>query len=41
MDDTTATSSDVKLPEKPELASLGVAAAAEAVRTGEITSEFT
>jgi mandelamide amidase len=40
MDDTTATSSDVKLPEVPELTSLGVAAAAEAIRTGEITSEF-
>jgi indoleacetamide hydrolase len=40
MYNTTATSSDVKLPEKPELASLGVAAIAAAIRTGEITSEF-
>jgi indoleacetamide hydrolase len=40
MDDTTATSSDTKLPEVPELTSLGVAAVAAAIRTGEMTSEF-
>lgn len=40
MYDTTATFSGAKLPEAPELASLGVAAAAAAIRTGEITSEF-
>lgn len=40
MDDTTATSSNAKLPEVPELTSLGVAAAAAAIRTGEMTSEF-
>jgi Asp-tRNA(Asn)/Glu-tRNA(Gln) amidotransferase A subunit family amidase len=40
MDDTTATSSDAKLPEASELTSLGVAAIAAAIRTGEMTSEF-
>jgi Amidase len=39
MDDTIATFSDIKLPEAPELTSLGVAAVAAAIRTGEITSE--
>src|SRR5262245_41792421 len=39
MDDTTATSSHVALRETTDIASLGLAAAAAAVRNGDITSE--
>jgi Asp-tRNA(Asn)/Glu-tRNA(Gln) amidotransferase A subunit family amidase len=39
MYDTTVTSRAIKLPEASELPSLGVAAVAAAIRTGEITSE--
>jgi Asp-tRNA(Asn)/Glu-tRNA(Gln) amidotransferase A subunit family amidase len=39
MDDTTTTSSHAAPPEVPDFAFLGLAAAAEAIRSGEITSE--
>jgi mandelamide amidase len=39
MDDTTATSSHTTPPAAPDFASLGLAAAADAIRSGEITSE--
>lgn len=39
MDDTTATSSHTAPPAVPDFASLGLAAAADAIRSGEITSE--
>ena len=41
MYNTTVTFRDTKLPEAPELTSLGVAAVAAAIRTGEITSSLT